>query len=108
MTTFKTEAKVEDDGSIQICGLPFAPGESVEVIVKAMPIKPVASDSATERYPLRGLANDDNYHYYLPFEPADQEDWESLLETVSPYEREGRLELLEPEYSGNPADDNRE
>ena len=103
MTTFKTEAKVEDDGSIQICGLPFAPGESVEVIVKTLPVKSAKSDSEAERYPLRGLP----YKYYLPFEPADQENWQEILEKVSPYEREGDLELLDVEEEENPAEDRR-
>ena len=99
MTTFKTEAKIDDDSSIQICGLPFAPGESVEVIVKTLPVKPATSESEAELYPLRGLP----YKYYLPFGPADLDDWEKVLETVSPYEREGELELLIPENAERPA-----
>ena len=94
MSPFTTRTTVKDDGSIQVSGVPLPPGTEVEILVKSLPAKPSPADPETDRYPLRGLANPDNYHYYLPFEPADLEDWEKTLETVSPYEREGRLELL--------------
>ena len=108
MSPFITRTTVKDDGSIQVGGLPFPPGAEVEILVKSLPAKPATAEPETDRYPLRGLANQGNYHYYLPFEPADLEDWEKTLETVSPYEREGRLELLEPEDEENPAGESRE
>ena len=84
MDVFKTQAKVGDDGSIQVFGLPFAPGQPVELIVKPLAAKPTPGDSETERYPLRGLINESNYHYHFPFEPANLEDWESCLEVIDP------------------------
>ena len=81
--------KVQEDGSILIKGLPLKPGDFFEVSIKPVKEKPDPDNP----YPLRGMP----YKYYLPFEPADQENWEELLEKVSPYEREGDWRLLPPE-----------
>ena len=90
---YTLHVKVEDDGSILIRGLPVKPGDYFEVS-----IKPVTNPPDPDKpYPLHGLVNKDNYHYYLPFEPADQENWEEVLEKVTPYEREGDWTLLSPE-----------
>ena len=90
---FALRVKVEEDGSIIIKGLPVKPGEYFDVSIKPVKKKP----DPDNLHPLRGLVNKDNYHYYLPFEPADQENWEELLEKVTPYEREGDWRLLPPE-----------
>ena len=75
MVAFTTRAEVTDGGIIRIDGLPFAAGEQVEVVVKPLPSPPLAEQSATERYPLRGLP----YKYERPFDPAvPLEDWEAL------------------------------
>lgn len=91
---FTVRMKVSDDGSIYIKGPPLKPGQSVEVHVRALPEQKI---TAAEMEELRQWGKNPNFHYYLPFEPADQENWEELLEKVSPYEREGDWTLLSPE-----------
>lgn len=86
---FALRVKVQEDGSILIKGLPVKPGEYYEVSIKPARGKPDPDNP----FPFRGMP----YKYYLPFEPADQENWEELLEKVSPYEREGDWRLLSPE-----------
>ena len=83
MSPFTTRTTVKDDGSIQVSGVPLPPGTEVEILVKSLPAKPATAEPETDRYPLRGLANPDNYHYYLPFEPADLEDWEKDTQVSS-------------------------
>ena len=90
---FTLHATVEEDGSIIIKGLPVKPGDYFQVTIK--PVK--KKYDPDNPYPLRGLANEKNFHYYLPFEPADLENWEEVLEKVTPYEREGDWRLLPPE-----------
>ena len=90
---FTLRVKVQEDGSILIKGLPVEPGNYYEVSIK--PVKnPPDPDNP---YPLRGLVNAEELHYYLPFEPADLENWEEVLEKATPYEREGDWTLLPPE-----------
>ncbi len=86
---FTLRVKVQEDGSILIKGLPVKPGDYYEVSIKPARSKPDPDNP----YPLRGMP----YKYYLPFEPAEQENWEELLEKVTPYEREGDWRLLPPE-----------
>lgn len=70
MNKFKTEVIVKEDGSIDISGLPFAPGVRVEVVVTDM--APFQSEA---EYPLRGTP----YKYENPFGPAvEEDDWEAL------------------------------
>ena len=90
---FTLHVTVDEDGAIVIKGLPVKPGDYFQVT-----IKPVKKEHDPDNpHPLRGLVNKDNFHYYLPFEPADQENWEELLESVPPEEREVRLEPLPEE-----------
>ena len=86
---FALRVKVEEDGSIIIKGLPVKPGEYFDVSIKPVKKKPDPDNP----FPLRGMP----FKYYLPFEPADQDNWEELLEKVTPYEREGDWRLLPPE-----------
>jgi hypothetical protein len=69
MQAYKTEATVEEDGSLIIRSLPFPRGERVEVIV--LPASP--HPSSQDRYPLRGMP----YEYHAPTEPVAEDDWEA-------------------------------
>ena len=97
---FTLHATVEEDGSIIIKGLPVKPGDYFQVTIKPVKKKPDPDNP----YPLRGLANEKNFHYYLPFEPADLENWEEVLEKVPPEEREVRLEPLASDEQESPGD----
>ena len=63
MATFKTKADVADNGSLTVVGLPFKPGEKVEVTIE--PIEEARDEK--ERYPLRGKP----YKYDRPFEGVE-------------------------------------
>ena len=78
---FTVRMKVSEDGSIILKGPPLKPGQTVEVYVKEVPERTL---SEAEMEELRQWGKHPNFHYYLPFEPADQENWEGLLETVAP------------------------
>jgi hypothetical protein len=79
MTAYKVipfvtlESIVTPDGQLVLDGLPFQPGEVVEIIIRGQP-----TPSAIEQnpYPLQGSQP---YRYDDPFEPAVPiEDWEVL------------------------------
>lgn len=67
MTTFKTRANVTDNGSLTVVGLPFKPGEKVEVIIKPLE----ENQQGEDRYPLRGKP----YKYDRPFDGVALDDW---------------------------------
>jgi hypothetical protein len=68
MNKFRIEVIVKEDGSIDVAGLPFAPGVRVEVVVTD------AEQTSDLRYPLRGVP----YAYEDPFGPAsDESEWEA-------------------------------
>ena len=67
MATFKTKANVADNGSLTVVGLPFKPGEKVEVTIE--PIEEVRDKK--DRYPLRGKP----YKYDRPLEGVALDDW---------------------------------
>ncbi len=70
METHRIEKVIQSNGTIVLENLPFAEGETVEIII-------VKSDAEGKknRYPLRGTL----YKYEEPFEPAvPVEDWEVL------------------------------
>ena len=87
---FALRVKVEEDGAIVIKGLPVKPGDYFQVTIK--PAK--KQYDPDNPHPLRGMVNKENFHYYLPFEPADLENWEGVLEKVPWEEREVRLETV--------------
>ena len=71
MATFRVRARVEDDGSIRVSGLPLQAGEYVEVVVNHFAEK----SEPIDRYPLRGKAS--GYYYHQPFAGVDVDEWES-------------------------------
>jgi hypothetical protein len=60
---------IEDDGVVEIDGVPVRAGQRVQVIV-LMPDEQVRA----ERYPLRGRKP---FQYDQPNEPVGAEDWEA-------------------------------
>ena len=64
------EVKVDDKGGIAISGLPFSPGETVEVIL----ISRGSQGNGQQRFPLRGKP----IRYDDPTAPIAGEDWEAL------------------------------
>jgi hypothetical protein len=62
MQAHRAETTLSEDGVLTLRGLPFARGESVEVIIQSSPSRP--SDQTA--YPLRGTS----YTYIDPFGPA--------------------------------------
>lgn len=69
MKNYRTAAVVDDQRQVHLRGLPFDPGEEVEVVLQ----RRQASPEQVQRYPLRGLA----VRYEDPFEPVAAESWEA-------------------------------
>ena len=67
MAPFKTKANVADNGTLTVVGLPFKPGEQVEVTIE--PIEEAQEEK--ELYPLRGRP----YKYDRPLEGVALDDW---------------------------------
>lgn len=70
MPTHRTEATLQQDGTLTLEHLPFRAGQAVEVIILPR------SDTArsVELYSLRGTP----YRYERPTDPAAEEDWEAI------------------------------
>jgi hypothetical protein len=69
MADYRVEATVRQDGSLVVRGLPFRPGEKVEVVVLGRRKK-----EGAERYPLRGRP----VRYVAPFESVAGDEWGAL------------------------------
>ena len=74
MTTYKVlpsivvQSVVNNNGQLVLENLPFAPGDTVEIIVRGRVMESPPNKSATsDRYPLQGSQP---YSYPDPFEPA--------------------------------------
>jgi hypothetical protein len=70
MPEHRVKTTVNEDGSVTIQGLPFRPGERVEVIIRA------CGGKAAKPYSLRGRSSDATD----PFGGVAGKDWESLGE----------------------------
>lgn len=70
MSMHRTEAKLNQEGTLVLTGLPFHVGEEVEVII----VSRSKQTGVQDRYPLRGKP----IRYVEPFEPVAQEDWDVL------------------------------
>jgi len=70
MQDYRVETRVSSDGSLIVKGLPFQPGDKVEVIIRGHS----RADGESERYPLRGKP----IRYTDPFGSVAEEDWEVL------------------------------
>jgi hypothetical protein len=64
----RLKTTISKDGKLSIKGLPFPPGETVEVTVRAK-----KQTKSTKKYPLRGKA----VVYHAPFNGVADEDWEA-------------------------------
>jgi hypothetical protein len=63
---------VNDNGSVQVDGLPLKVGQQVEVVVKTL----ADQLKTTDRYPLRGMSK--GYYYLEPYGSVAAKDWEAL------------------------------
>jgi hypothetical protein len=71
MKSIRIREKVSPDGSLVITGIPFQPGEEVEINIKSLPKERTGKDP----YSLRGSV----LKYDHPFEPAaPPEDWDAI------------------------------
>jgi len=69
MEAFRAEATVDAKGELNLRGLPFSPGEAVEVIV----LRQNRRDHDGGRLPLRG----EPIVYIDPTEPIAEGDWDA-------------------------------
>lgn len=69
MKTFRTAAVVDPERQVHLRGLPFDPGEEVEVVLQGR-----EEPAGAERYPLRGVP----VRYDEPFEPVTAGDWDAV------------------------------
>jgi hypothetical protein len=67
MQTYRIETTVSQNRVLTIRGVPFRPGDKVEVIIFSYPRK----RKRTERYPLRGKP----IRYLAPFDSVAENDW---------------------------------
>lgn len=66
---YRIQGRVSAEGSLKLENLPFEPGASVEVVVRAE-----ERHSGDERYPLRGTP----VVYHNPTSPVAEADWHAL------------------------------
>jgi hypothetical protein len=65
--TYYTKATITKKGTISIKGLPFKPGQTVEVVVRR-------GNKSARKYPLRGKP----VIYREPFKGVAIDDWEAM------------------------------
>jgi hypothetical protein len=70
MQDYRVETTVSSDGALIIKGLPFRPGDRVEVIIRSREHRKGEGKS----YPLHGKP----IRYTDPFSGVAEEDWEAL------------------------------
>ncbi|MBO0349996.1 hypothetical protein J0895_12915 [Phormidium pseudopriestleyi FRX01] len=76
MNAHKVAITFNEDGKLELTGLPFHAGDTVEIIFLNQPKKQQFSPTSSPEYPLQGKQP---YRYDDPFEPAvTAEDWEVL------------------------------
>ena len=68
MFAHRIETTIQQDGTLTLDNLPFHAGDSVEIIILAVPAKPKGAV-----YPLRGTS----VQYDHPTDPVSQDDWTS-------------------------------
>ena len=70
METFRIETTISPNRVITVRGVPFRPGQKVEVIIVAQPQAPRKNG----RYPLRGKP----IRYVQPFDSVAENEWQVL------------------------------
>jgi hypothetical protein len=70
MPDYRVETRISSDGSLTLKGLPFHPGDNVEVVVRSRKHR----DGNGSLYPLRGKPA----RYTDPFHSVAEEDWDAL------------------------------
>jgi hypothetical protein len=71
MVAYKTHAVVDDNGQVLVQGLPFKPGDRVEIILLEQP-QTAAAAAAPARFPLPGP-----YRFDDPFSPVAADEWDA-------------------------------
>ena len=69
MHAYRVKTTLTKDSTLTLDDLPFAAGETVQVVI----IAEQATSTGPNRYPLRGTA----VQYVHPTEPVAEDDWES-------------------------------
>ena len=70
MEVYRRQIVVPSDGTLTLKGLPFRPGDSVEIVVRSCTQKRIGG----KPYSLRGTP----IRYVDPLESVAEEDWEAL------------------------------
>jgi hypothetical protein len=70
MATYRAQATIVHDGKLTLEGMPFHPGDKVEVLVRGEE----SSKPGTKWYPLRGQP----IRYDRPFESVAEDAWEAV------------------------------
>jgi len=70
MNAHRIETTVNPDGTLLLQGIPFRPGDRVEVIIIERP----PFSGGQDRYPLRGKP----VRYEVPLEPVAEAEWDAL------------------------------
>ena len=70
MLTYRTETIISQNRILTIHGVPFRPGEKVEVIILSQPRR----RDGEKRYPLRGKS----VRYVKPFDSVAEAEWQVL------------------------------
>ena len=69
LDAYRIEREIPADKTITLTGLPFAPGEHVEILITRQTPRP-----SEEAYPLRGQP----VRYEQTFKSVAEEDWDTL------------------------------
>lgn len=70
MQVHRMEVEISNNRSLMIKGLPFHPGDKVEIIIRSRTV----NQESSERYPLRGKP----VRYIDPFDSVAENDWDVL------------------------------
>ena len=77
MQTYRVETTISQNRVITLRGIPFSPGERVEVIILNYP----RQSRGRQRYPLHGKP----VRYSRPFDSVAVDEWQASGEKIVPY-----------------------
>ena len=70
MQTYRVETTISQNRVLTLRGIPFSPGERVEVIILNYP----QNSKGSQRYPLEGTP----VRYIRPFDSVAEDEWQAL------------------------------
>ena len=70
MQSYRVETTVTEQGTLLVQGIPFPPGDHVEVVIREVENAPVGES----KYPLRGTP----YEYRQPFGSVAEDEWGAM------------------------------